>query len=239
MKQLLKKIIKTIPIDFTKNQKYDSQTKKVIAEVCSKNSCCIDIGAHKGEVLDIMLKYAPQGKHHAFEPIPAMYEGLIRKYAADRNCLVHSYALSNEKGTTTFNYVISNPSYSGLIKRKYDRPNEEDTTIEVETELLDNILPADYKPELIKIDVEGAELLVLGGAINTLKTHKPVVIFEHGLGASDFYGSTPEKVFELFASCTMRVSTMQRWLNNRPCLRKEEFAEHYYQKKDYYFIAYP
>ena len=64
-------------------------------------------------------------------------KGLIRKYAANRNCLVHSYALSNTKGTTTFNYVISNPSYSGLIKRKYDKPNEQDTTIEVETELLD------------------------------------------------------------------------------------------------------
>ncbi len=239
MKQLLKKIVKTIPIDFTKNQQYDSQTKRVIAEVCSKVSCCIDIGAHKGEVLDIMLKYAPQGKHHAFEPIPAMYETLIRKYAGNRNCLVHSCALSNTKGTTTFNYVISNPSYSVLIKRKYDRPNEEDTTIEVETELLDNILPADYRPELIKIDVEGGELLVLEGAIETLKKHKPVVIFGHGLDASDFYGSTPEKLYELFASCKMRISTMQSWLTNRPCLHKEEFAAHYYQKKDYYFIAYP
>lgn len=239
MKQLLKNIIKTIPIDFTKNQQYDSQAKKVIAEVCSKDSCCIDIGAHKGEVLDAMLKYAPQGKHHVFEPIPALYEGLIRKYAANRNCLVHSYALSNTKGTTTFNYVISNPSYSGLIKRKYDKPNEQDTTIEVETELLDNILPAGYKPDLIKIDVKGGELQVLEGAIQTLKKHQPVVIFEHGLGASDFYGSTPEKLYELFASCKMRISTMQRWLNNRPCLSKEEFAAHYYQKKDYYFIAYP
>ncbi len=239
MKQLLKKILKSIPIDFTKNQQYDSQTKRVIAEVCSNNSCCIDIGAHKGEVLDIMLKHARGSKHFAFEPIPAMYEALVKKYAGNTHCTIHSYALSNKKGSATFNYVVSNPSYSGLIKRKYDRDNEQDTTIEVQTDLLDNILPDDYKPDLIKIDVEGGELLVLEGAINTLKTHRPVVIFEHGLGASDFYGSTPEKVYELFASCTMRVSTMHRWLNNRPSLRKEEFEAHYYQKRDYYFIAYP
>lgn len=239
MKQLVKKILKSIPIDFTKNQEYDSQTKRVIAEVCGRDSCCIDIGAHKGEVLDIILKQASDGLHFAFEPIPDMYETLLKKYAGNPHCSIHSYALSDVKGTTTFNYVISNPSYSGLIKRKYDRPNEQDTTIEVQTELLDNILPADYQPDLINIDVEGGELLVLEGAINTLKTHKPVVIFEHGLGASDLYGATPEKVYELFASCTMRVSTMQRWLNNRPSLRKEEFAQHYYQKKDYYFIAYP
>lgn len=239
MKQLVKKILKTIPIDFTKNQQYDTQTKKVIAEVCGRDSCCIDIGAHKGEVLDIMLRRAPHGVHYAFEPIPGMYDELVKKYADKENCKIYSQALSNTKGTATFNYVVSNPSYSGLIKRKYDRDNEQDTTIEVQTELLDNILPAGYKPDLIKIDVEGGELLVLEGAIQTLKKHKPVVIFEHGLGASDFYGSTPEKLYELFASCTMRISTMQRWLNNRPSLSKEEFAGHYYQKKDYYFIAYP
>lgn len=237
MKQLLKKIVKTIPIDFTKNQQYDSQAKRVIAEVCSKDSCCIDIGAHKGEVLDIMLKYAPQGKHHAFEPIPALYEVLIRKYAANRNCLVHSYALSNIKGITTFRVEV--PETTNGNKEEQDVHNVPDTTIEVETELLDNILPAGYKPNLVKIDVEGGELQVLEGAKETLKKHKPVVIFEHGLGASDFYGSTPEKLYELFASCKMRISTMQRWLNNRPSLRKEEFAAHYYQKKDYYFIAYP
>lgn len=234
MKQLLKKILKAIPIDFTKNQQYDRQTRRVIAEVCGRDSCCIDIGAHKGEVLDIMLKRAPNGTHHAFEPIPTIYEALIKKYAGKENCIIHSYALSNTKGTATFNYVVSNPSYSGLIKRKYDRDNEQDTTIEVQTELLDNLLPPDYKPDLIKIDVEGGELLVLEGAIQTLKKHRPVVIFHYKPVNAD-----PGKIYELFTSCTMRISTMQRWLNNRPSLRKEEFAAHYYQKKDYYFIAYP
>ena len=239
MKEAIKQIVKKIPIAFTKNQQYDKQTKKVIKELCSSGSNCIDIGAHKGEVLDIMLQYAPHGEHYAFEPIPDMYKELREKYASLKNCQVYDFALSNNTGTTSFNYVISNPSYSGLIKRKYDRENEEDTLIEVKTELLDSILPGSYIPELIKIDVEGGELLVLEGALKTIKRAQPTIIFEHGLGASDYYDSTPEKVFALLTDCELRVSTMQRWLNNKPCMNKEEFCRHYYQQLDYYFIAYP
>lgn len=239
MKETIKQLIKKLPIAFTKNQRYDKQTTKVIKEVCEQNSCCIDIGAHKGEVLDIIIDAAPQGTHYAFEPIPVMYNELVNKYAPLKNCHVKDYALSNETGTATFNYVVSNPSYSGLIKRKYDRPNEEDTEITVKTALLDDVLPSGYKPDFIKIDVEGGELLVLEGAKKTIKAAQPTIIFEHGLGASDCYGSTPEKLFKLLVECDMRVSTMERWLKNKPCLSEEEFKHHYYKQVDYYFIAYP
>lgn len=239
MKEVLKQIVKKIPIAFTQNQKYDKQTKNIIKELCTSQSCCIDIGAHKGEVLDIMLQFAPEGTHHAFEPIPHMFSELKEKYSERKNIHIYDYALSNETGATTFNYVISNPSYSGLVKRKYDRENEEDTTIEVRTELLDNVLPDTYKPDLIKIDVEGGELLVLEGAQKIIKEATPTIIFEHGLGASDCYGSTPEKVYDLLTQYNLRVSTMERWLSNKPSFNKETFCKHYYKQIDYYFIAYP
>lgn len=239
MKETIKNLIKKLPVAFTKNQQYDKQTKLVISQVCGYDSNCIDIGAHKGEVLDIMLRYAPEGTHYAFEPIPDMHDGLVKKYAGMSNCNIFDYALSNQAGTATFNYVVSNPSYSGLIKRKYDRENEEDTQIEVKTALLDDLLPEAYTPHLIKIDVEGGELLVLEGAKNIIARAKPTIIFEHGLGASDYYGSTPEKVFALLTSYGLRISTMKRWLNNKPCLSEKVFIEHYHQKTDYYFIAYP
>lgn len=238
MKELIKKWVKKIPIAFTKNQQYDSQTQQVIAKVCSRNSNFIDVGCHKGEVMDIVRRFAPEGLHYGFEPIPDMYVQLAEKYAGT-NCTVADIALSNENGTTTFNYVVSNPSYSGLRKRKYDRPVEEDTTITVTTQKLDDFLPAGYRPDLIKIDVEGAEMFVLEGAVNTLKKYRPVVIFEHGLGASEFYDATPERLYDLFAGCGMDVSLMSRWLKNQPPLTQAEFAQAFYRKTDYYFIAFP
>lgn len=238
-KEFIKALIKKLPIAFTQNQKYDAQTKHVIAKVCNSNTNCVDIGAHKGEVLDIMLKYATEGSHYAFEPIPDMHDALLEKYSTDDRCIVMDYALSDNKGISEFNYVVSNPSYSGLKKRKYDRDNEQDTKIQVRTEQLDSVLPAGYLPGLIKIDVEGGELGVLEGAKETIKKAKPVIIFEHGLGASDFYGATPEKVYKILNECGLQVSTMQNWLKSLPSFSAQDFCSRYYNKLDYYFIAYP
>ena len=155
----------------------------------------MDVGCHKGEILDLFLQAAPQGIHFGFEPIPVLFQNLKVKYAGRTNCHLYDLALSNQQGTSSFNYVVSNPSYSGLLKRRYDRPNEEDTLITVRTEKLDDILPPDIRVDVIKIDVEGGELMVLEGAVATLTRCKPIVIFEHGLGASEMYGSTPGKSF--------------------------------------------
>lgn len=237
MKEIVKKIIKSLPIAFTQNQRYDRQTNKIIRKVCQPGSNCIDVGAHKGEVLDIMIKCAPQGTHFAFEPIPDLYDKLVSKYTGNSHVKVHDIALNNAKGTASFNYVVSNPSYSGLVKRKYDRPDEQDTQIEVKTDLLDDVLPTGVKIDLMKIDVEGGELRVLEGAKNMLKANKPYVIFEHGLGASDFYGSTPGKLYALFQSCDMKISRMKDWLDGKPSLTLEAFEKIYKHNTDYYFIA--
>src|ERR1044072_9878233 len=110
MKHVIKNIIKKIPIAFTKNQQYDKQTLNIIKKICRDDSNCIDVGAHKGEVLDQILRFAPKGTHFAFEPIPDMYNNLVAKYKSKPNCKIYDIALSDKQGTSTFNYVISNPS---------------------------------------------------------------------------------------------------------------------------------
>lgn len=239
MKKTIKQIIKKIPIAFTKNQQYDKQTLHIIRKVCNAGSNCIDVGAHKGEVLDQILKFAPSGTHFAFEPIPDMYQNLVAKYKDKPNCRIFDLALSNATGTSTFNYVISNPSYSGLIKRKYDRSDEQDTQITVKTELLDNIIPAGTPITLMKIDVEGGELLVMQGAKRVLTENRPIVIFEHGLGASDHYNSTPEKVHALLTECGLKISRLKDWLKGKPSLSQKEFRSIYDRNAEYYFVAHP
>lgn len=76
---------------------------------------------------------------------------------------------------------------------------EEIATIEVRTEQLDDCLPVGYVPHLIKIDVEGPEQQVLEGAVGTIRLHKPIVIFEHGRGSAEYYGTSPSDVFDLLS----------------------------------------
>jgi FkbM family methyltransferase len=238
LKNTIKKILKALPFAFTQNQRYDRLTQQVIRKVCRPDSHCVDVGCHKGEILDLFLRAAPRGTHYGFEPIPELYHSLRAKYAAQPNCQLFDIALSNQAGTASFNYVVSNPSYSGLLKRRYDRPNETDTLITVRTEKLDAVLPPEARVDVLKIDVEGGELMVLEGAVSTLTRCKPLVIFEHGLGASEVYGSTPARVFGLLESCGLRVSLLDHFLAGKPPLALPDFERQYHQKLNYYFVAY-
>lgn len=238
MKQLIKKIFRYLPVAVTKNQRYDLLTRRVINKVCRSNSNCIDVGCHKGEILDLMCHAAPLGSHFGFEPIPDLYQALLEKYR-DTNCAISDIALSDHAGTASFNYVVSNPSYSGLLRRSYDRPHEEDTSITVKTGRLDDIHPRGVRVHLIKIDVEGAEMQVLMGGRETINTSQPIIIFEHGLGASDVYGTTPEQVFSFFEGLDYKVSLLNRWLKSRPSLSRKDFVRQFRQRLNHYFIAYP
>ncbi len=211
----------------------------VINKVCKIDSNCIDVGCHKGEVLDLFIKKSTSGYHWGFEPIPILYSELCKKYNSNKKIKVKQIALSNNSGETTFNYVVSNPSYSGIKKRKYDRKYEIDEQITVVCKKMDNIIPNSCKIDIIKIDVEGGELLVLEGAIETIRKNKPYIIFEHGLGASEFYESNPEKIFKLLNSCGLKISTMKNWLNKKPCFTIDDFSKQFYDRINYYFIAYP
>lgn len=187
--------------------------------------------------MDLILAAAPEGQHFGIEPIPAQFTYLKNKYAGQSHCIIHNVAASNVTGESEFNYVVSNPSYSGLKKRDYDKPNEIDTKIQVKTELLDHLIPENIAIDLIKIDVEGAELLVLEGASKIIAKNLPLVIFEHGMGASNHYGSTPDKLFNFFQSMSMKVSNLENYLSNQQALSLEDFKNQYHQQKNHYFVA--
>ncbi len=238
MKNLIKRLAKKMPFTFTRNQRYDRETILVIKKALNKESNCIDIGCHTGEILDHFIKHAKNGYHYGFEPLPHLFNNLEKNYA-HANVVFTNIALSDQTGETEFNHVISNPGYSGMVKRHYDRPNEKDETIKVKMNMLDNIIDLKTKIDFIKIDVEGAELQVLKGARETIKKSKPIIIFEHGLGASEFYNTTPDMVFNFFKELNYNLQTMNGWLNALPAYNVSDFKNQFDNKINYYFLAYP
>ena len=222
-------------LDLTQNLKYDRLTKVIMKEYLKPDSNCIDVGCHKGEILEMMLKFAPKGRHYAFEPIPYLYNDLVQKFKDVAT--IYPYALSDEKGSTTFNLVKNAPAYSGLKQRHYDIEDPDIEVINVEKETLDDLL-GDSRIDFIKIDVEGGEFGVLKGAKALLRKNLPTILFECGKGASDYYGTQPADIYNyLTKEIGLRLFTLNAFIKGGNALTQLEFVQCFDTVKEYYYVA--
>ncbi len=219
------------------NWYYDILTVAVIRRVVGPTDMAIDVGAHLGDVLQHMVAAAPTVEHLAVEPLPHMAADLRINFPSVRVEEVALVALPS--GPVQFHHVSSNPGYSGILERSFDRPHEDVQIIEVQTARLDDLVPEDRSPALIKLDVEGAELGVLRGADRILSKDQPIVVFEHGVGAANHYDTTPRAVHDLFTGHGYEVFLLGTWLEKGPALTRDQFVDQYEQQRNYYFLAAP
>jgi FkbM family methyltransferase len=171
-----------------RNRRDDAHLRAAMAALLRPGANCIDVGANVGSVLADVVRLAPLGNHIAFEPLPELADRLrVRFPGVEVRCA----ALADRDGEATFHRRLDADSRSGL--HPLGGPAE---TLTVPLETLDGVLGDGYVPDFVKIDVEGAELAVLEGALATLVRHRPVVAFEHGRAALE-YGTTHGMVHDL------------------------------------------
>jgi FkbM family methyltransferase len=206
-----------------KNYFYDRQTTAVMRRVLRPDSSGVDVGAHEGLVLRELLRLSPAGRHVAYEPLPHLYDQLEREYGRLPTVTVIPYALGDAAGLSSFSYIVSDPGMSGLRRRRDVSDDARVETIEVAVERLDDTLPTGVRPRFVKIDVEGAELLVLKGASRTLVDHRPYVVFEHGRAALECYDALPGDGFDLLDGFGLRVSLLASWLGGEAPLTRHAF----------------
>jgi FkbM family methyltransferase len=237
IKNIIKSIFRKLNVDLTKNMEYDRFSEKIMRKILQHDSNCIDIGCHKGEMLELMLTYAPNGNHYAFEPIPFLQDLLNYKYGSKAQIM--RYALSDRNGFSSFQYVRNAPAYSGIKQRKYDISKPEIEEISVELKRLDDIIPPEVKINFMKVDVEGGEFDVFKGAFRILSTDKPLVIFEFGKGAGDYYGTTPSALYDFLINAGLNISTLKAYFYNKSPLKAQEFDDCFQTNREYYFVAHP
>lgn len=237
-KDFIRQFLNFLHLDLTKNLKYDRLTKQIMKRTIKSGSNCLDIGCHKGEILEIIVKLAPKGKHYAFEPIPPYYEHLQHRFGSQAT--IFPYALSDSSCTSTFHFVKNAPAYSGLEKREYKVENPEIEEINVELRPLDELIPQETPINFVKIDVEGGEFGVLKGGRKLLSAQRPLIIFECGKGASDYYGTKPGELYDYVCDeIGLKISLLQSFLHGKTSLNRQAFINNFEQNTEYYFVAHP
>jgi FkbM family methyltransferase len=182
------------------NRKDDDHLRLLLRFGLRSTSSFLDIGANQGLFLRGIEEVAPLGHHIAYEPLPHICARLAQRFPRIE---IRQRALSDAEGEAQFLHVMepglqgfSSLVEGGLGDSASSYPVGAQTeTITVTTERLDNHRPDGWLPDYVKIDVEGAEALVLRGAIETFRLAKPVIAFEHM-----WHKDTTEEVYSLICN---------------------------------------
>tara|TARA_B100000989_G_scaffold280901_1_gene244686 strand:+ start:42 stop:719 length:678 start_codon:yes stop_codon:yes gene_type:complete len=153
----------------------------------------IDIGAHKGEFLEKMLKIEKVNFFYVFEPQKIVFKELNEKFSENKKIKLFNYAMDKE--ITNKKLKINKLSMTSSLAEINDKSlylrfknfltrtksNFEDE-YDVQTNTIDKIFEGvKLEKTLLKIDVEGFEINVIEGSLVKLK-EIPFILLENQFG---------------------------------------------------------
>ena len=155
----------------------------------------VDVGGNHGlYTYHLSRLVGTSGMVHTFEPLPPNLEILRYTVKAHRlnNVVIHPNACGETDEWATFCIA----RHHGVPELGGAHRGSDGATFNCQVVRLDDVIVTNVS--FMKIDVEGAELLVLRGAERILRESQPVILFEAG-GHTSTYGYKQEAVFEFLS----------------------------------------
>lgn len=165
------------------NKEYEPTLVKLALASINPTRDAIDIGANVGFFSVAMAQRMNGGRILSVEPSSATADRLERNIARNgvgAATIVFRGAVADQAGMLALNYVQGKEEYSSLGVLVHPSIAQNAKTSEsVVVKKVDDLV-SEYKldPAFLKIDVEGAEHLVLAGAKETLRRNRPVILSE-------------------------------------------------------------
>ena len=150
----------------------------------SKNETIADLGAYDGDTIREFLSFTENGYKHifAFEPDEKNFKKLTAKTEGLKNLSLFNLGAWDKKETLLFE------KKAGRNSRKSD------SGVPVNFDSVDNVVKEPLG--FIKMDIEGAELKALDGAMETIKKYKPKLYVCAYHRNEDFF-ALPEKILSI------------------------------------------
>ena len=150
-------------------------TNDFLIRFAGKCDFLIDVGSNRGSFADHFFNINSHAKRLLIEPIPDLFDSLLKKYEEFDDVLVVNKAVSDKESTSSFHVAANDGQSSSLLnigkRHLIAAPHAHETeVIETQVSTLDLICQElDFKNGFLKIDVQGNELPTLLGSRLVLK----------------------------------------------------------------------
>ncbi len=176
----------------TRERPNELETARTAFDLVQDFSLSIDVGAHRGRWISLLTERFDIV--HAFEPEPWLFDKLSSLYRGNSNIILHNSAVMEFNG-------LGEMSPGQKLKGAFVMPKDNGSIV---VERLDKF---DFSNcGLLKIDVEGAELLVLKGGKRLIRDTGPVVVVECKSRTSARYGWAPKDLHSWFEERNYHLS---------------------------------
>jgi len=177
---------------------FESSETKLLLSFAQQDSVIVDVGANIGWYSILLGRTASSGRVIAFEPIPSTLSFLRKNLALNgiENVEIREFGLSDEEKELVFFF---HPHLSGATSAQNLLDNKDAVEIRARVRCMDDELQNEPRIDLLKCDVEGAEIFVLRGGMKTLERTKPVLFIEMLRKWSAKFGYKPDDIIQLLA----------------------------------------
>lgn len=194
---------------------WERHVSDYVAAVLPREAEVVDVGANIGLFAFGVLKSRPEAYVHLFQPSPRPQRCLaasLRRNGLSARARLNPLALYSEVCELDFHvHEGGHSAFDGIRDTGYPSAGAA-RPVRVRATTLDRYCQEGEltRLDLLKLDAEGAELLILRGAQQTLRALRPRVLFEVGLQNLAPYAIRPADLHQFFTSCGYVTQTLRR-----------------------------
>lgn len=194
---------------------HEAPVMSILQQVCKPDACFLDIGANVGFYTILAAKLCRQGSVHAFEIDPYLVTEIRRNVDLNgvNNVRVVCAAVWDVNGKTlSFEPHQESNKSTNMVQQFVSGTGINSTSLMIDSYCKQNAIA----PDLVKIDVEGAEFKVLQGMQDTLKRIKhlflevhPKLLIEYGNSVNDVLTLVQDYQFSVKCLSGYRDTSLQ------------------------------
>ncbi len=180
---------------------FETGTTRTLRRILRSDDVTLDVGGNIGWYTTLFARACPQGHCHAFEPLPVAFEELAVNCSLNgiNNVTLNQVAIGDEPGEAAIYIAPRLPHAYASVSRAVV-PDGAPVRCRVTT--VDQYVRQQQlsRVDLVKVDVEGAELMVLKGARTLIGSpNAPAWLLEVNNRTSVAFGYRPPDLFRFLA----------------------------------------